>query len=276
MGGAVTAFRHKGADGRREPIFRDTPSGTADAVDASAFSLVPFCNRVRDGRFTFRDVEVSLTPNLVGDASPLHGQGWRAAWTATQIGATAAELSFTHAAGEWPWRYEARQTFELDAGGLVYGLALRNLSDTPMPAGLGLHPYFPCNTETVLDTVVESVWSVDSKVLPVAQEAPTGRYDLHERLIDGADLDNGYGGWGGEAVMLWPDRGLKLRMRSTGVRFFQVYAPKTGGVFVAEPVTHANAALNEPEAGWRDLGLKVLIPGEEMRLDVRLDVSREA
>jgi aldose 1-epimerase len=37
-------------------------------------------------------------------------------------------------------------------------------------------------------------------------------------------------------------------------------------------VTHANAALNAPEAEWDDLGLRVLAPGETMRLDMRLEI----
>jgi len=41
---------------------------------------------------------------------------------------------------------------------------------------------------------------------------------------------------------------------------------------VAEPVSHANAALNEPEADWAELGLRVLEPGEEMALAMRLEV----
>lgn len=44
-------------------------------------------------------------------------------------------------------------------------------------------------------------------------------------------------------------------------------------MFVAEPVTHANAALNAPEDQWPELGLRVLEPGEEMRLDMRVAVS---
>jgi aldose 1-epimerase len=38
-------------------------------------------------------------------------------------------------------------------------------------------------------------------------------------------------------------------------------------------VTHANAALNAPEADWPELGMRVLAPGEEMSLTMRLDVT---
>lgn len=61
-------------------------------------------------------------------------------------------------------------------------------------------------------------------------------------------------------------------MASTSARFFQLYSPPEGGLFVAEPVTHANAALNDPEERWAELGMRVLAPGESLRLDMRIAV----
>ncbi len=68
-----------------------------------------------------------------------------------------------------------------------------------------------------------------------------------------------------------PDWPYELEMSSPEARFFQVYSPTSGGFFVAEPVTHSNAAMNAPESDWPELGLRVLGPGEEMRLDMRLE-----
>jgi aldose 1-epimerase len=39
-------------------------------------------------------------------------------------------------------------------------------------------------------------------------------------------------------------------------------------------VSHANAALNEPESRWPELGLRVLEPGESMRLRMHLSVRQ--
>ena len=41
---------------------------------------------------------------------------------------------------------------------------------------------------------------------------------------------------------------------------------------MAEPVSHANAALNAPEIEWEKLGIKVLECGEAMGLTMRIDV----
>jgi aldose 1-epimerase len=169
-----------------------------------SFPLVPYSNRIRGGRFTFRGREVSIARNMASDPSPLHGQAWLAPWEVVRADQREAELRFVHEAGEWPWRYEARQIFTLDEGGLTVVLACTNLSGEPMPCGLGQHPYFHCTPETVLDTQVESVWTIDEQVLPVEKLPAEGRYDLRQRRVAGQDLDNGFGGWGGRATISDP------------------------------------------------------------------------
>lgn len=271
VGGAISGF-HWIDGGRRVTILRECHSPLENVLEAPNFPLVPFVNRVRGGQFSFGGRDVRLTPNLPGDPSPLHGQGWLAAWQVARADATSAVLTFDHRAGEWPWSYSATQTFALDEAGLSLTLACTNRSDEPMPCGLGQHPYFPCGPETRIDTAAEVVWTIDAQVLPVERVPATGRYDLADRLACGQDLDHGFGGWSGSATMTDPGWPFDLVLSSPDARFFQIYSPGSGGFFVAEPVSHANAALGEPEADWPDLGLRVLDPGEEMSLALRLDV----
>lgn len=271
VGGSISGFEWLGGESWR-PILRKCNSPLEKVLDAACFPLVPYVNRIRGGRFSFRGREIRLTPNMPGDPSPLHGQGWLEPWTVAEAEDRRAVLCFRHAAGEWPWDYEARQEFVLDERGLSIRLTCRNTSAEPMPCGLGQHPYFPCGPETRIDTQVTDAWTVDEHVLPVERLPAEGRFDLRNRLVCGQGLDNGFAGWGGEARM--SDRGwpYELRMSSPAAKFFQLYSPPAGGIFVAEPVTHANAALNAPESEWPELGMRVLDPGQEMSLDMRLDV----
>ncbi len=271
IGGAISAFEWAG-EGSRASILRKCHTPLEKVLDACCFPLVPYVNRIRGGCFSFRGRTVRLSPNMAGDPSPLHGQGWLNPWNVERADETNAVLTYRHEPGEWPWEYEARQEFALDEDGLSIRLACRNRSNEPMPCGLGLHPYFPCGPDTRLDTRVAAAWTIDEHVLPVEKVPAKGRYDLHDRRICGQDLDNGFGGWGGETRMSDPDWPYELRLASPDARFFQVYSPPQGGIFVAEPVTHANAALNAPEIEWPDLGMRVLAPGEEMSLAARLDV----
>ena len=272
VGGAIQRLTWE-TEGRSTPILRECNSGEASVLDMACFPLVPYVNRIRGGQFTFRGRTVSLRPNMAGDISPLHGQGWLNPWSVESHGNQDAELRFVHEAGEWPWRYEALQLFSLDEAGLSLRLMCRNLSDEPMPCGLGQHPYFPCGPATLLDTEVSSVWEIDENVLPTREVPATGRYDLRDRKVCGQGLDHGFGGWGGSARLGDPDWPVSVTLSSPTARFFQLYSPEAGGIFVAEPVTHANAALNAPEEQWRELGMEVLDPGGEMALDMRLEIS---
>lgn len=275
IGGSISSFDWSQGD-QRMPILDARSRGRDRILDMGNFPLVPFVNRVRDSRFVFRGREVRMTPNLSGDPSVLHGQGWLGTWTVERAGEREAELAFRHEPDEWPWAYESRQRFELDERGLSYMLSCRNLSDEPMPCGLGAHPYFPSGPETRLDTKVNDVWTIDENVLPVDRIPAEARYSLHDRLVDGQDLDHGFGGWGGVARIADPSWPFAIEMRAPSAKFFQVYSPPEGGFFVAEPVTHANTAMNAPEAEWTELGFQVLEPGAEMRLDMRIDVLATA
>jgi aldose 1-epimerase len=270
-GGAITSF-HYVAGGTRSPVLRSIAGMPVSVLEAASFPLVPYSNRIRGGRFSFRGREIVLTANMPPDASPLHGQGWLAAWTVLHASQREAQLLFEHQRGEWPWRYEARQAFALDPGGLSLRLSCMNLDDEPMPCGLGQHPYFPCTADTRLDTEVEGVWEIDDKVLPVGRLPATGRYDLSDRLVCGQGLDHGFDGWSGTARIESPALPFRIEISSPTARCFQLYSPAEGGLFVAEPVTHTNAALNAPEQEWPKLGLEVLEPGEEMVLDARIAV----
>src|SRR3954464_451194 len=141
IGGAISAFEWID-DGRVLPILRKCHSPLEKVLDAACFPRVPYVNRIRGGSFTFRGREVRIDPNMAGDPSPLHGQGWLNPWTVEQASEDRAVLTFHHPAGEWPWEYDAQQEFALDETGLSLGLICRNRSEEPMPCGLGQHPYF--------------------------------------------------------------------------------------------------------------------------------------
>jgi aldose 1-epimerase len=270
IGGSISRLSYLAAGDRRS-ILRECHTPLENVLEAANFPLVPFVNRVRDGSFSFRGRSVSLAPNMAGDPSPLHGQGWLNPWQVDSASGSEAVLSYRHEPGEWPWAYEAKQHVRLEAGVLSVRLTCRNSSNDAMPCGLGQHPYFPCGERTRIETNVSHVWTIDEHVLPVDKVPASGRYDLSDRLICGQDLDHGFGGWSGRALIDDPDWPYELELSSPEARFFQIYSPASGGFFVAEPVTHANAAMNSPEPDWPELGLRVLEPGEEMRLDMRLE-----
>lgn len=266
IGGSIARFSYGSQD-----LMRPAPASALDAGQMACFPLVPFSNRIREGRFVCDGREVRLTPNLPGDPSPLHGQGWRGAWRIDSRDDRSATMSFIHEPGEWPWRYAATQVFALDERGLSVKLSCRNLSAERMPCGLALHPYFRCDADTRLRTGVTDVWTIDERVLPVNRVPATGRFDPNNGPVCSRGLDHGYEGWSGSALIDW-GAGAKLRMTAAAPRF-QLYAPPEGELFVAEPVENANAALNRPQEEWEASGLTLLDAGTEHSLEVRFEVE---
>jgi len=84
-----------------------------DPYETAGFPLVPYSNRIREGRFAFRGRPVALPPNCPPERHSIHGQGWQAGWTAVDVATAHAELEYRHPADAWPWRYRARQRVTL-------------------------------------------------------------------------------------------------------------------------------------------------------------------
>ncbi len=272
VGGAIASFSWTSA-GRSWPILRHGHTPLENVLGAACFPLVPFSNRIRDGCFEFSGRSVRLAPNMNGDPNPLHGQGWTSAWSVGRASNDEAAIEFVHDPGEWPWAYEARQEVRLSANALHLRLACTNRSREPMPCGLGFHSYFPCGPATRIRTQVEQVWTVDDDVLPIARMPAVGRYAIADDPACGRGLDNGYTGWSGEALFTDRDWPFEIELSSPQARYFQLYSPEGESFFAAEPVTHANAALNQPEEEWAALGIQLLEPGESMELESRIAVN---
>src|SRR3546814_11369481 len=122
--------------GMARPLLRGAVDLSDQSLESSCLPLVPFSDLILGGSFTFRGRRVSLQPNMTGEPSPLHGQGWLVPWQVEEASSTYAILVYRHEAGEWLWHYEARQEFALGEQGLHATLCCRNVSDRPMPCGL--------------------------------------------------------------------------------------------------------------------------------------------
>lgn len=242
-----------------------------DPTALACFALVPYSNRIRDGRFTFMGRVIELPRGAMREANAEHGHGWDRAWTVSEHAADSLTVEYRHKADHWPFDYRARQSFRLDHGGLTVTMTLANEADAPMPCGLGLHPYFPRARGTLLRAQVDGMWLTDDDVLPRALVAPDASADPRLGLnVDERALDNVFSGWSGTAVIEWPDSGraLKLQMNAEN-RFLVVYSPPGEPYFCAEPVTNCTDAFNLAVQGRTDTGMIVLAPGEVVTAIIR-------
>src|SRR6266478_2199272 len=177
VGGAVTRYWLE-RDGTTWEWLRPTPpEALRDAFPyrTAAFPLVPYSNRIREGRFAFRGRAVALPLNRPPERHAIHGHGWQARWRTIEAGPTEARLEYRHAADDWPSAYCATQHFTLSPTSLTVAITLTNEADASMPAGLGWHPYFPRTPRATIAADVGAVWLADAETMPTAlAPAPTG------------------------------------------------------------------------------------------------------
>ncbi len=170
-------------------------------------------------------------------------------------------MTYEHAAGDWPWSFRGEQRFDLTSEGLTVALSLTNTDTTPMPAGLGLHPYFVRRPGIGLSFNSTGVWLADETQLPVKHAAPDALFDWRDgpQVDDAPFVDNAYSGWDGVATIRDPLATIRLSAsaNATGVH---VFAPRGEDFFCVEPVTHRPNAINAPAA--EATGVLALAPGE--------------
>jgi len=254
VGGAIAAFTVDGRD-----VLRPMTEGATDALLTASFPLVPFCNRIPDGRFVFEGREVVLPPNLGDHPHTLHGQGWRAVWTVETAKDGEALLSYDHAPDAWPWAYRAEQRFVLSEAGFRAELTVTNTGDAPMPAGLGFHPYFPRRPGETLTAVNDGVWLIDSDVLPTTHHPGPWEADWAAgAAVEGHGLiDHCYTGWGQRAVLSAPGAPDTVITASATCRWLHVYVPPGERYLCVEP-----CASRPNPFGQGETGMVTLAPGE--------------
>lgn len=265
LGAGITTFRWDDHD-----VLRPTPADADDVLQTGNFVLAPFCNRIREGAFTFERREVRLSRNLGDHPHALHGQAWRQHWRVIAKATTSLELAYEHVPGDWPWRYEVVQTVDLVDDGLVQTATLTNLNQSPMPAGLGFHPAFPAPAGTRLQADLRGVWMIDDEVMPTQKRPLDWGPDWRAgaEVDSGTFVDNCYTDWGGEAVLTGiTPQPIRLEA-SSNCRWLHVFAPISGGFVCVEPVSNRPDPFNGDGGG-----MLVLAPGESMTVSMRLTVG---
>lgn len=271
-GGSLAAFSAGGRQMLRSFDLRGAGAEAANPLAMACYPLVPFSNRIAQGRFTFHGRRVALTPDPISPPHAIHGIGWRRAWSVEAVSESEATLSLRHDAGEWPWSFTARETFALDDEALTITLTLTNRAGEPMPGGLGLHPFFPGRARARLAAHLPFVWETAPDRLPLRRVAVPPAWDFSApRVLAPLALDHCFSGGGGPVLIDWEDCPLALRLERQGSDHLVIYAPQDQDFFCVEPVSHVPDAVNRPE-GADVTGLVALAPGAEMRLSCRFAV----
>ena len=245
------------------------PESSYDPLDSSCFPLIPYCNRLKEGRFHWRRRTISLPLNFLPELNTLHGLAWQSLWEIEQKSISQVNLRWVYSGHElWISPYRTEQTITLDEDGCEVALALANAGSGTMPAGLGLHPYFRRRPETRVRFEAESVLLSDAASMPTGIEAPAAHFaDFAQGdALPRATIDHCWRGWGG-TVTIEDDLGT-IAMSASGAPHLHVYAPADGSALCFEPVSHTPDALNRVPGE-----MIALEPGETARLTMRIEAT---
>lgn len=270
IGGAILSLEHAGV-----PVLRQTPDQAVQRGDVrhtACYPMIPYANRIANGRFAFAGVDHQLAANFPGETNTLHGVAWRRAWRTLGTQPHACEIVLSHRpvgsdADDWPFAFDARQSFELSGEGLSLRIAVTNAGPTPAPAGLGLHAYFPRRPGERLAFRSAGAWSNGPDMLPDARHAG-GDWDFAAgRAVEAPVLDNDFVGWDGLARLSAPGRPATVLRASPAFRALRVYTPAGHDDYAVEPVTHRADAIHHPDDPD---AMTVLAPGETLEGVVRI------
>ncbi|MGF1627067.1 MAG: aldose 1-epimerase [Alphaproteobacteria bacterium] len=275
IGGALTHFRR--ADGVDLMRAADTTAlADGNVLGVACFPLVPYSGRIAGGRLNFAGRRYALPINAPPDPNALHGDGWQCPWQVDHADAGEVRMTLPDPGRGWPWAYSARQAYRLAEEGLTVTLSVTNESAEPMPAGLGIHPWFDATPDATLQFRAGSVFRVDAGYLFTGVTPIPDEWDFTAaRPVSGTGLVNGFAEWTGVAEIVWPARQAALRIEAEPpLTHLVVYTPPGQNFFCVEPVSHSVDAFNLHAAGSAaGNGTAILGPGETLTGSARFLVG---
>ena len=254
---------------------REVVAGYAEQSMASGGRgqhLLPWPNRVGDGRWTWQDRPQQLALSEADKSNAIHGLVRWLPWEVVDARPSTAVLRVVvHPQPGWPGRVEATCTWTLTEAGLTAELTAVNRSPQPLPFGYGTHPYLAPVGDLVdeeeLHVPAARRLLVDERSLPLGTEPVEGTaYDFRTaRPIADTVLDTCFGD-----LERGPDGEVAVRFGSTEVwadgsfRWFQLFSGETlpegqrRRSLAVEPMTCPPDALRsgtdlvvlEPGARW--------------------------
>jgi aldose 1-epimerase len=232
VGGGIRTFSRAG----RELL--DGYPANEMATSGRGQVLMPWPNRVRDGRYTFDGREHQLSLDEVELGNAIHGLVRWVAWTVRERapGRVVMEHHLRPRPG-YPFALDLSIDYSLSEDGLAVATEAINVGASSCPFGGGAHPWLTVGTPTIDPATLRipaavAMWS-DERSIPV-RSGPVDGTDLDFRAgrpIGATEIDNGWTkierdadgiahvgleGPAGDAIDVWFDQGYPYVMVCTG------------------------------------------------------------
>lgn len=239
---------------------------TGDPYGTASFPLVPYSNRIGNGKFEWDGKQIGLARNFSPEPHSIHGVGFELPWTVRSRADDRIVLELDYRPGAaWPWPFEAQQIISLGEGTLLLELRAVNRHDRPVPLSFGHHPYFPRDAAH-LKFKAQGVWLMNDDGLPSLLVKPFGKFDYSSMApVARGDIDHCFTGWDGTASIAWRGKPLAVEITASAALSTAVVCIRSNvDGFCFEPVPHANNALNRQ----KDDSMPIIEPGDEFSASI--------
>jgi len=264
-GARLHRLRAFGQDLLRTP--EDPEAHVREPFFWGAYVMAPWCNRIPATATEVAGRVVDVRANFA-DGSAIHGQVAAARWTPDDDGTACRIL-----AGDdgWPWAYEASMEPRIRGPRLILDLSILNRSDGPMPAGLGLHPWWRRPVRVALGATSVYPSNTEPPAVPVPV---SGRFDLRSARDPARRLDATWTGLAGPIELEWPEHRVAGTLAfSSSADHVAVATPEDPDATAVEIQTHAPGGVRRLQLGLPG-AMRVLAPGERLELTASLTVRQ--
>jgi aldose 1-epimerase len=171
------------ADGERDVLQPYALDAMCDAAHGAP--LIPWPNRLADGRYTFdgKEHQVALTEPEKHNA--IHGLlRWRNWELADHAPDRVVMKTRLHPLAGWPFALDLSLTYSLAEGGLTVETRAANIGETPCPFACGQHPYLSPGEGEKIDRCALELRANTRIVTDDERQLPKGL-----EPVDGTDYD---------------------------------------------------------------------------------------
>jgi aldose 1-epimerase len=177
-------------------------------------ALIPWPNRLRDGRYEWEGASYQVALTEPGAGNAIHGLTRWMPWRAGETGPDRVVMTHRlHPQPGWPFTLDLEIAYVLGPGGLTVRTTAVNVGARACPFATGAHPYLTVGTARVDETIVQAPGAVrllaDERQIPVGEEPVDGTpYDLRApRPLGDLALDDAF-----TALARDPDGRARVRL----------------------------------------------------------------
>ncbi len=233
--------------------------------------LIPFPNRIKDGKYVFKGKTYQLPINHLAENHAIHGLLYNKPFIVKKMENNDSsallnlEYSYNSELEGYPFSFLLQLEYSLTISGLKIKTSVINQGNSEMPIADGWHPYFTFQ-ETVNNLSLLIPGSkkieVDNRMIPAGNKTEIEIFNKLSKIDDRAfdttyliDTENTattqlYSSKKNVSIHVWQETGLHK------YNYVQIYIPPDRTTVAIEPMTSIADAFNHGE------GLIILKPGD--------------